>query len=247
MKKYYEASGITIYHGDCREIIPELPKADCVISDPPYMLPATHHARRGETSRGIGNLTILEHFFQWLFGALLEQTTDAAVMYVFCDGQSYPVFHRLLYNMVPKARPLIWDKLNSVNGYSWRHQHELILFAEQQGSPPVKTGDGDVLRCRAVPGEQRKHPAEKPVDLLVRLAQKSTAQNSLILDPFAGSCSTLVAAKQLGRKAIGIEIEERYCEIAAKRLAQEYLPLTTEPESGPAETRDLFVDAREQG
>lgn len=220
MNPYYEKDGITIYHGDCRDVLPELQKADLVLTDPPYFLPASHHARRGETSRGVGNLTILEHFFPWAFEELLRRSKPEAVLYIFCDGQSYPVFHRILYNMVPKARPLIWDKVNSVNGYSWRHQHELILFIEQQSSPVVKTGDGDVLVCRAVPTEKRLHPAEKPTELLKRLITKSTKEAATVLDPFMGSGTTLRAAKDLDRKAIGIEIEERYCEIAAKRLEQ---------------------------
>ena len=82
-------------------------------------------------------------------------------------------------------------------------------------SKPIPTGDGDILKCRAVPVESRKHPAEKPLELVSYILQK---HDGLILDPFCGSGTTCVAAKMLGRRYIGIDISEEYCEIARKRL-----------------------------
>lgn len=243
MKPFYQDAWVTLYHADCREVLPTLAagSVDLVLTDPPYFLPASHHQRRGESSRGIGNLSILDHFFSWLFVEIKRVGGLQAVWYVFCDGQSYPVFHRLIYNMIPKARCLVWDKGNSINGFSWRHQHELILFAENDLSPVVKTGDGDVLQCRAVPTEERLHPAEKPTELVKRLISKSsTEEDQTILDPFAGSGTTLRAAKDLGRKAIGIEIEERYCEIAARRMEQGCLEFPPAPER--VEPVELFTE-----
>jgi len=120
---------------------------------------------------------------------------------------------------------LIWDKLTSINGYSWRHQHELVLFAEMPNSEPIKTGDGDILRYRAEPIDDRQHPSQKPVDLISALTAKNTVENNLILDPFLGSGTTCYCAKKLNRHSIGIEIEEKYCEIAAKRCCQEVMEL----------------------
>jgi site-specific DNA-methyltransferase (adenine-specific) len=222
MKPYYEHAGITIYHGDCRELLADV-RADVLVTDPPYFLPAVHYNVRSGTSKSVGDLSILEHYFRGVFAEFAGVLPSTGSGYVFCDGQSYPIFHRAAYSHFKKVRPLVWDKQVSINGYSWRHQHELILFCEMTESPNVPTGDGDVLRGRAVPIAERLHLAQKPTDLLRRLIGKS--QSGTVLDPFCGAGSTLIAASQLNRQAIGIEIEERYCEIAAKRLQQESLPI----------------------
>jgi site-specific DNA-methyltransferase (adenine-specific) len=221
VKPYYEHGGIQIYHGDCREILPDV-RAEVLVTDPPYFLPAAHYSVRSGTSKSVGDLSILEHYFKGVFAEFAGSLPATGSAYVFCDGQSYPIFHRAAYSVFKKLRPLVWDKQVSINGYSWRHQHELVMFCEMESAPSVPTGDGDVLKCRAVPIGERVHLAQKPVELLRKLLGKSAG---LVVDPFCGAGSTLIAASQLGRAAIGIEIEERYCEIAAKRLQQEVLPL----------------------
>jgi site-specific DNA-methyltransferase (adenine-specific) len=221
MTPYYSEDGITIYHGDCREVMPGL-KCGALVSDPPYFLPAVHYSVRSGTSKSVGDLSILENYFCGVFKEFAAALSGDGTAYVFCDGQSYPIFHRASYSVFRKVRPLIWDKQVSINGYSWRHQHEIVLFGEMSEAPNVPTGDGDVLKCRAVPIGERLHLAQKPVELLKRLIAKSTG---VVLDPFCGSGSTLLAAAQHGREAIGIEIEERYCEIAANRLSKHVLPL----------------------
>jgi site-specific DNA-methyltransferase (adenine-specific) len=222
---YYEHGGIVIYHGDCLDVLPGLLGVDAIVSDPPYFLPAQHYCTRKVFPRSLCDLSMLEHFFRDWFAACAVALKPTGVFYVFCDGQSYPVFFSLVYPHVRRVVPLVWDKQVSFNGYSWRHQHELILFAEMDHAPSVKTGDGDVLRCRAVPVDDRDHPAQKPLELLERLIVKSVPPDGLVCDPFTGSGATLLAAARRGRRAIGIDREERYCEIAAKRLQQEVLPL----------------------
>lgn len=149
----------------------------------------------------------------------MKHTKSTGTIYFFCDGQSYPIAFTGLYPHSKHVRPIIWDKITSYNGYTWRHQYELIAWAELPEAKRIPTGDGDIIKCRAVPVSDRVHPAEKPIEVIKTLAAKH--EDGVILDPFMGSGTTLRAAKDLGRKAIGIEIEERYCEIAAKRLGQE--------------------------
>lgn len=227
LKPYYQHGGVTIYHGDCQSIMSDLQarSVDVVVTDPPYFLPAVHYNTRKEWPRSLCDVSILEHFYRDVFTNIGRVLARTGVAYVFCDGQSYPVFFSTAYAHFRKLRPLIWDKLVSFNGYSWRHQHELIMFAEMDEAPSVKTGEGDILRCRAVAIDSREHPAQKPLELLQRLVCKNTEPGGLVLDLFAGSGATLMAAARSGRSAIGIEREERYCEIAAKRLEQEVLPL----------------------
>lgn len=224
---YYQDDAVTIYHGDCREILPELPKMDLVLTDPPYFVPVQSYVgTRGRPYRKkmLGDLSVLSGYFDGFFDDLGERVNDTGTYYVFCDAKSYPVFWRSMYPWCKHVRLLIWDKLVSFNGYTWRHQHELIAWGELENSERVSTGDGDVLACRGVLQEQRHHPAEKPVELLKKLIVKHKAEQS-VFDPFMGSGSSLRAAKDLGCKAIGIEIEEEYCEVAAKRMAQEVLSL----------------------
>ena len=214
-------SDVTLHLGDCLDVMRSMPDGcvDAVVTDPPYFLPARHYSTRKEFPRSLCDLSILEHFFRDVFAEIARITKPTGVWYVFCDGQSYPVFFALAYRHARRSVPLVWDKQVAINGYSWRHQHELILFSEMENAPAVPTGDGDILTCRAVPVDDRDHPAQKPIDLLSRLIRKSTQPQSVILDPFAGSCSTGVACIREGRSFIGIEREPAYHAIAEARIA----------------------------
>lgn len=198
MKAYYQDDACTIYHGDCREILPSLPKVDLVLTDPPY---------------GIGKAD-WDRFIspsEWLNSCRL----CAPVVMVFCGVRAtfdYP-------------RPdwiLCWERLASIqrNGEfkGFNNWEPILFYCDNPASIPNDTIS--VTNTEHDTG----HPTQKPIRLMTRLASMF---GGIILDPFMGSGTTLRAAKDLGRKAIGIEIEERYCEIAAKRLAQEVLPLYT--------------------
>jgi len=215
-------SEVKLYLGDCLEILPTMcdGTADTVITDPPYFLPAAHYNTRSRTARSLSDLSILEHFFRSFFGAMREPLAHNGFAYVFCDGQSYPAFYVTAYPHFKRIRPLVWDKLTSINGYCWRHQHELLLFCESADAPAIPTGDGDILQFRAVPIAERLHLAEKPVDLLAKLITKTTPEGGTVLDPFMGSGTTGVACVQTGRNFIGIEIDPDYYAIAEKRIAE---------------------------
>jgi len=206
--------------GDCLEVMPKWPD-NCIpliVTDPPYFLPVQHYQTRRKFQRSFSDLGILEHFFKDFFSFVRRIIEPKGYMYVFCDGQSYPLFYYHSYLLSKAVRPLIWDKQTSINGYAWRHQHEIILFAEMPEVSPIPTGDGDIIKCRAVPIKERKHPAEKPLNLIIRILEKHNS--NLILDPFCGSGTTCVAAKVLGRQFIGIEKDPEYCKIAHQRLKE---------------------------
>ena len=212
---------IDVRHDDCLNAMRDIPDGsiDAVICDPPYFLPARHYQTRREFPRSLTDLSMLEHFYRDWFAESARILKPTGTMYVFCDGQSYPLFFTVAYRYVRKMVPLVWDKVNSINGYSWRHQHELILFAQMDESPNVPTGDGDILRCRAVPVDSRAHPAEKPVELLERLITKSVPAGGVVLDSFMGSGTTGVACIETGRNFIGIEKDATYFAVAEQRLA----------------------------
>lgn len=222
MKPYYEDASVTLYHGDAHVVLPLLDPASfgLVVTDPPYFQPATHYVSpRGEERkrRSIGDMSILELAFKSWCNEIVRLVRSDGTLYLFCDGQSYPLAFTALYPHAKYVRPIIWDKVTSYNGYTWRHQHELIAWAEMPDATRIPTGDGDVIRCRAAKVEDRFHPAQKPQSLLEVLIAKHSP--TAVLDPFAGSGSTLEAAKMTGRKAVGVEIDERYCEAIADRLA----------------------------
>ena len=209
-----------VYNIDCMDGFKQLEEnsIDLIVIDPPYFLPAVHYNTRKQFSRNFADLGILEHFFKDVFKEFERIIKPTGRIYIFCDGQSYPLFYYHLYSFCKHVRPLIWDKKTSINGYSWRHQHELIIFAEMPQTKPVPSGDGDILRHSAVKVNDRKHPAEKPVELLKRLIEKSTKEGDVVLDCFAGSGSTLVACKQLKRRFIGFEKSLEYFKIAEKKV-----------------------------
>jgi site-specific DNA-methyltransferase (adenine-specific) len=211
-----------IYNMDCIDGFKEISDAsvDLIVTDPPYFLPALHYQTRKSFSRNFADLGILEHFFKEIFKEFSRIIKPTGRIYVFCDGQSYPLFYYHLYSFCKSVRPLIWDKKTSINGYSWRHQHEIIIFAEMPESEPIPSGDGDIIRFNAVPVDTRVHPAEKPIDLIAELIKKSSVEGDLIVDPFVGSGSTALACKMTKRRYICFEKAVEYYDIAEKRLAK---------------------------
>ena len=214
-KPYYERDGIVIYHGDCREILPHL-KADVVVTDPPYGLG--------------GDLSFSGSFSAQRFGVQewdKDLTARDDVIRLWGE-KPYAMFcsPRRIDNLPPhRETPLIWDKGDMPAmgdcSFPWRTTYELICI---NGDGWSGRRDACVLRYphNTSVASQVGHPSAKPVWLMATLISK--APPGIVLDPFMGSGTTLVAAKLEGRKAIGIEIEERYCEIAAKRLSQGVLP-----------------------
>jgi site-specific DNA-methyltransferase (adenine-specific) len=215
--------------GDALAELPKLEAAsvDAIVTDPPYFQPASHYCGtrdEGRARRSIGDMSILESFFRLFVGECARVLKPSGTFYLFCDGQSYPIAFTGLYPHVKYVRPLVWDKVVGYNGYTWRHQHELIAWGERDESPRLATGDGDILRCPAVPVGERLHPAEKPTPLVRRLVAK-TAEGGTVLDPFMGSGTTGAACLQTGRNFIGIEIDPAYFAVAEKRMAEVHGPL----------------------
>lgn len=210
---YYQDDHVTIYHGDCFDLLDEL-TFDVVVTDPPYGLSWTLPAYNGSRAHsGISN----------------DGDTAARDRLLELTGVPALVFGSPILKPPADLRQvLVWAKppdsgiFGTVGGY--RRDWEAIYMvgdwppSKADRSSIITTTDGGIGSYL-----NNGHPHTKPVRLLRKLIDKAPA--GVILDPFAGSGTTLRAAKDLGRKSIGIEIEERYCEIAAKRCAQEVLPI----------------------
>ena len=211
MTPYYSDPLVTIYHGDCREWMPE---ADVIVTDPPYgMGYQSNFALGGPSDRIAGD----------------ETTELRDWMLSIWAGRPALVFGTWRVPRPACNALLVWDK-GATPGMGdlsmpWGPSHEEV-YVIGRGFTGRRTGS--VLRIAgygAMADARPDHPTPKPTALMAQLIEKCPVEWT-ILDPFMGSGSTLRAAKDLGRKAIGIEIEERYCEIAAKRCSQEVLGLS---------------------
>lgn len=240
-KPYYEQGGVTIYHGDTldllRELVLEEPLA-AVVTDPPYASGARTEASKassGAMQRGqrwaakpIENDQMTTTGFVWLIREMCQATRPMLMiggsLLCFIDWRQWPNLVGAVESTNMRVNGMVvWDKQSMGLGHGFRSQHELVLHASR-GVPRVASkGTGNVLDHPRDHGAMDYHPSPKPVPLLRDLIEVVSARGETILDPFMGAGSTLRAAKDLGRKAIGIELEEKYCEIAAQRLAQEVL------------------------
>lgn len=222
MSAYYEEDGITIYHGDCREVLTTLEPVDLVVTDPPYGIQYRSNMKQERFDPIVGDDAVPA---EWVrsFRRLCRTTTTTAV-YWFANDDSLCETKQVLVDAgFGLNTTLVWDKqalsLGDLNDYA--SQTEYIVFASAPARSTLNgSRDPNLLSVPRVDNRRIVHPTQKPVSLLSYLIIRSTDPGEIVLDPFMGSGSTLVAAQQLGRKSIGIEIEERYCEIAVQRLAQ---------------------------
>ena len=327
-KPYYQDSAVTIYHGDCRELLPEIEPATLVLTDPPYCgVVAESWDNQWKTEADF--LSWLESIISLVCGSML----DNAGCYVFASPQMAARVEVLVSKYMRILNNAIWDKGGERKGSGssgvdvtalrcyWSANTERVVFAEKYGmDESAKAESGYWSKCesvkRSVIGDylksefeiagvsnreiaslfpsktggmtgcvsnwllglnvptaeqyqkmrgylnltggcehlrreyedlrrpffltasmqwgdlwrfpierDRQHPTQKPLSLISQLCLISSRQGDTILDPFMGSGTTLRAAKNLNRKAVGIEINERYCEIAASRMSQEVLAL----------------------
>ena len=224
MRPYYSEPGIEIYLGDCRHIMPELEAGDCLITDPPYGVGfagkvTKHTDRRGE-------LPVYEDSEQYFRDTVLPAielalslVKRAAIFTGTRRVREYPPASDIGGIVCP----------NGAGRSAWGFGcfHPVAFYGT---SPFIQNGLGARPTARAiyhpgmhVTGESYEHPCQKPLEFMTWAVETASLPGEKVIDPFCGTGTTLVAAKNLGRRAIGIEIEEKYCEIAAKRLSQEVL------------------------
>ncbi len=213
LKHYYQDASCTIYHGDCRAILPQLPKVDLVLTDPPYGLGDAATDKNDYHSFSddpIEVVPLVSFVVEMYYQDRLVMTPGSRLMFRYREPTSVgslffpagvgrcawgfvgwqPIFY---YGKDPFLQRGLGCAMNS-----WQSTEQSVDFG---------------------------HPCSKPIGLWSKIMCRTSFECETIIDPFMGSGTTLRAAKDLGRKAIGIELEERYCEIAAIRLQQEVLNL----------------------
>lgn len=210
---------LQIIHGDCLEIMKGMAdkSVDLVLTDPPYGMEYTRHISNPKFGK-IEN----DNNLDWL-PIFLQETSrilkDSGSMYVFCSWHNIEVFKTEINKVFTVRNMLIWDKEGMGMGdleTTYGGTYEICLFANKTPQKLNGSRNRDVLKQQRTGNEL--HPTQKPVDLISFLIEKSSNENDLILDPFAGSCTTLIACNQLNRRCICIEKEEDYVKICHERL-----------------------------
>lgn len=212
---YYQDDQVTLWHGNCLEVTTWL-DADVLVTDPPYGMSYEGNQRRKSPKFGAiagdDALLVRDEVLE-MWGA-----RSAAVFGTWKQPRPQHITNLLVWDKTDGSGPGMGDILSSFGS-----SHEEIYILGGRWDKRVASGKrmGSVLRTRHSPRELTDrigHPTPKPVGLMEILVR--SAPPGIIADPFAGSGSTLLAARNLGRKAIGVELEERYCEITARRLDQ---------------------------
>jgi len=230
---YYSDDLVTIYHGDALDILPTIrgSSIDLVVTDPPYVIGAVSAGNLATKAGGWGDMMNSSRWFRDWYAMSKRLLKPTGAMWTFCNWRSLPVVMKAALDAEwSLASALVWHKdwIGPGGPVGLRPAYEMVALLPGPEFSIEDRGIPDVMTYKWASYKPNGHPAEKPVALLARLIKESTREaESLIVDPFLGSGSTLVAAKMLGHRAIGIEAEEKWCERAAERCAQETLGLAS--------------------
>ncbi len=243
---YYQDDAVTLYHGEALDLIPRLPAIDAIVTDPPYSSGGLHRSDRIQSTVAkyvqtktmahraefAGDNRDQRSYLAWVtlwMSAAAMIATPGATAILFSDWRQLPTTSDALQAGGWVWRGIaVWDKTLKARPMmgAFTSQAEYLLWGTLGPFVPRRLG-------RQIPGvvaiappdtNGRDHIAQKPIEVL-RWAMDVLPPEAVVLDPFAGSGTTLVAAKESGRRAIGIEVDEGYCETIARRCRQEVLGL----------------------
>lgn len=221
----FARSASFLFLADCLEVLPTLPddSVDCIITDPPYGM------NYKSLSRSMPKATIANdgpEAYSLLDNALaiaVQKLKLDSHVYIFTDWHVYEPMAEVVKKYFNLKNVLVWAKNNRTRGDlkgNYGYQHEMVFYAHKGRRHLLGKRDGNVLNFNKVYSNRMKHPTEKPVSLLKYLIGKSTNEGETILDMFAGSGSMCVAAQNLKRNYIGIEVDETWYRVARKRLEE---------------------------
>ena len=240
MTPYYDHAGITIYHGDCRDILPHLEPVDLVLTDPPYNAGKDYGTFKDNLSE--------EDYQEFMSEVALLSRARAKNQFWVAPRYQVPFFFKILPNS-----HLVVIRRGAMGPYrgGWSDQFEIALSIGKPSRPEKDLWDDIRLKGEGYffREETYDHPGYTPYPIMSRAAELLSTES--LCDPFCGTGTALVAAKQLGRKAIGIEICEDYCRIAVERLRQNCFDFSTgsnqEGASSPEKSSPSSGDMRDTG
>jgi len=213
MKPYYEHAGITIYHGDSEEILPKIGHFDLLLTDPPYGISMDKGFGGGGRSGGPSKTPRKPQQYDDDWDSVRPSQSLFDLM--LASAESHIIWGAQYFtDLLPQRdKWLIWDKLQPMPTFSsaelaWTSLPGVsVKTHKEHAAGPASIG--------------KVHPAQKPLGLMMWCLSLTSCTS--VVDPFMGSGSTLLAAKELGKRCVGIEREEKYCEIASRRLSQEVM------------------------
>lgn len=214
MTPYYDSGGITIYHGDCREVLPNLMVAALVVTDPPYNVGKDY----GTASDSLPDAEYAEVMREIVVHCRALAANQAWV------APRYKA--ALWWSLLPDAHEVVVPmRAGNAIRQGWSSKFSTVLAVGVPGGHPDDLWEG--IRSRGEGYFFREetfcHPGYTPEPIMRRAISLLSSEGDCVIDPFCGTGTSLRMAKDLGRRAIGIEIDEKWCEIAAKRLSQEVL------------------------
>ena len=206
---FYQDESVTIYHGDAREVMKHIDVVDLVLTDPPYGIGLDYDGGFVDTKEYIEELAIT------LLPTLKQKAQCVAVTPGIVNLSKWPDANWCL--------AWTWTHTGTIGKYGFNQWGPILVWGTD---PKLRRGKGrlpDVIVCAGDEPLPEGHPCPKPIRAWGKILNRLSEPGDIVLDPFMGSGTTLRVAKDSGRKAVGIEISEKYCEIAAKRMAQEVL------------------------
>ena len=222
---YYADESVTLWLGDALDVLPTIPAGsiDLCVTDPPYVIGAVSAGNLASKSGGWADMMNSALWFSEWYRMVDAALRHTGAMWTFCNWRSLPVVMKSAINAgLPVTSLMVWDKdaIGPGGPQGLRPTYELCALLAHPGFKIPDRGISDVWTCRTG-GKPNGHPAEKPIALVERIITTSGLKpGQVVLEPFAGSGTTAVAAKALGLRCIAIEAEEKWCELIASRLDQ---------------------------
>ena len=213
-----------IYQGDCLEVMSGIKdkSVDLIVTDPPYLMNYQSNRRKKEDrfdkiKNDKGNYMLIQDYLEECHRIMKDNTA----IYCFCSWHNIDFFKNEFEKHFKLKNILVWNKNNHGTGDlkgSYAPKHEFILFGHKGRTLLREKRIADVIDCPKISSNKLTHPTEKPQDLLEIFIKQSSDEGSIIFDGFMGTGSCGIAAKKLNRKFIGIELDEKYFNIAKDRL-----------------------------
>ena len=254
-----------LYHGDCLAVLPTLAtgSVDAVVTDPPYSSGTRREGAKGvrksmnrttADADWFGSDSMTTNGFVWTMRTIAAQSKRLLCrgghFLSFVDWRMYPSMAAAVESADLRILGVVvWDKVAFGMGAYFRNQHEFVLhFSSGRPRPVFRHDCANVLSASRLIKDS-DHDTQKPVEVIEALVTTVCDDDDTVLDPFTGSGTTLVACARTGRRSIGVELEERYCEIAVRRMERELAarPLPgMEPEAERQDVQpELFADRQE--